>query len=80
MYGLDPMPAEPSVSRIVTTVPEAIEAAVGGASATVSALGESAVGLPAELDPAPWTIKDVAPLVTAHFGLPHPVQGRRLAS
>ena len=79
MYGLDPMPAEPPVSRIVTTVPEALEAAVGAASATSSAV-ELAGGVAAELDPAPWTIKDVAPLVTAHFGIPHPAHGRRLAS
>jgi hypothetical protein len=79
MYGLDPMPTQPPVRRIVTTIPEAIEAAVGGTSATASALGESA-GLPATLDPAPWTIKDVAPLVTAHFGLPHPANGRRAPS
>jgi hypothetical protein len=79
MYGLDPLPAEPPVSRIMTTVPEVLEATVGGAGTTPSALGEPG-GVAAELDPAPWTIKDVAPLVTAHFGIPHPAHGRRLSS
>ncbi len=41
------------------------------ASDSLGALLFSGLGLPAR-EPAQWAIRDVAPLVLEHFGVPHP--------